>query len=110
MPILHIALSTTDVAAAIADYSTRLGCAPVVVVPDTYALWRTSSVNLSVRRDPDRPAGQLRHLGWEDETATAFIVEIDVNGIPWERFHPCHQADEIQEAWPGTNYTVSEIS
>ncbi|GAB4215382.1 MAG: hypothetical protein OHK0012_15410 [Synechococcales cyanobacterium] len=109
MPILHVALSTTDLKAAIADYSARLGSAPVVVVPDTYALWRTPHVNLSLRWDPDRPAGQLRHLGWEDDTATAFTVDIDVHGIPWERFHPLHQAAEIQEVWPGTDYPVADI-
>jgi hypothetical protein len=102
MKKLHIALSTHDIAASVADYSVRLGCAPTLVVEGQYALWRTEQINLSVRCTADEPPGQLRHLGWEDATAEAFTTEVDVNGIPWERFAAHHQAAEIRQAWPGT--------
>ncbi|MGF1491035.1 MAG: hypothetical protein ACFBSC_00985 [Microcoleaceae cyanobacterium] len=42
----------------------------------------------------------LRHMGWEDETATEFSQTTDVNGFAWERFAAAHQAQEIAELWP----------
>jgi catechol 2,3-dioxygenase-like lactoylglutathione lyase family enzyme len=103
---LHIALSTEDIAASVADYSARLGCRPDLVVEGIYALWRTDHLNLSVRQMVEVSPGPLRHLGWEDDTAEAFTADVDVNGITWERFAAHHQADEIEAAWPGTNYGV----
>lgn len=106
MKKLHIALSTDDIAASVADYSARLGCAPVLVIDEAYALWRTATLNLSIRQGSGAVAGQLRHLGWEDEQAEAFSADVDVNGITWERFAAYHQAEEIEAAWPGTDYRV----
>ncbi|MGB3308997.1 MAG: hypothetical protein WBG32_07070 [Nodosilinea sp.] len=104
---LHIALSTEDVAASVADYSERLGCEPSLVVEGIYALWRTDHLNLSIRQAAGVSPGQLRHLGWEDDTAEAFTADVDVNGITWERFAAHHQADEINEIWPKANYRVN---
>jgi catechol 2,3-dioxygenase-like lactoylglutathione lyase family enzyme len=106
MKKLHLALSSSDIAASVADYSARLGCRPALVIEGTYALWRTETLNLSIRHAPEVAPGQLRHLGWEDDEAQAFTTEVDVNGITWERFAARHQAEEIQAAWPGTNYQV----
>jgi hypothetical protein len=99
----HIALSAHDIAATVADYRHRLGAEPVVVVPGEYALFRTAELNLSIRRDSTVPAGQLRHLGWEDPSATGFSAERDVLGMTWERFNVAAQASEIEAAWPGTD-------
>lgn len=104
MKKLHIALSTDDIAASVVDYSARLGCAPVLVIDGAYALWRTETLNLSIRQGSEAAPGQLRHLGWEDDEAKAFSADVDVNGITWERFAAQHQADEIQSIWPGTEY------
>ncbi len=106
MKKLHVALSTDDVAASVVDYSRRLGCEPTLVVDEIYALWRTDQLNLSIRRADGVLPGQLRHLGWEDDTAEAFSAEEDVNGITWERFAAHHQADEINQAWPAAKYRV----
>jgi hypothetical protein len=57
-----------------------------------------------VRQDAACGVGSLRHLGWEDPTASEFIQDTDVNGIVWERFTAQHQADEINEIWPEANY------
>ena len=103
----HVAISTDDLTGTVDDYTKRLACNPSVIVPGEYALWRTETVNLSVRLDSEAPAGALRHLGWEDPGAEAFSVETDVNGIAWERFSAEQQADEIEQIWPGTGYTVS---
>lgn len=100
----HLALATRDVAACVSDYSARFGCAPAVVVPGEYALWRTATLNVSVRQDSSCAAGELRHLGWEDPTAEAFTSDTDVNGVVWERFDGALQAAEIERAWPGTGY------
>lgn len=101
---LHLAISTSDIERTIANYSVRLGTSPCAFIPGEYALWRTESLNVSVRRDDKCKAGTLRHLGWEDSTALEFTQDIDVNGIVWERFTAQHQADEINELWPEANY------
>ncbi|MEZ5541034.1 MAG: hypothetical protein R3F42_03225 [Pseudomonadota bacterium] len=102
---IHIALGVNDIASSIADYTRRLGIAPVVVVPGEYALWRTDGLNLSVRYSETGAAGQLRHLGWEDDACEVFTVEVDVNGIAWERFTAMQQAGEIRAIWPDADYT-----
>ena len=101
---IHIALATNDIEGTVKDYSQRLGCEPCVVVPNQYALWRRESINLSVRQDSSCKPGELRHLGWEDAEAEKMSSEKDVNGIVWEHFSAEQQADEIEEAWPGTGY------
>ena len=100
MKKLHLAIATHDIESSITDYSNRLGCKPCVVVPNEYALWRTRTINLSIRRDQSCKPGELRHLGWEDSEATEFSTSMDVNGIMWENFTAQQQAGEIEEAWP----------
>jgi len=95
----HLALGTADVDASVVDYSARLGAAPVVHVAGQYALWRTDSLNVSIRHDAERP-GTLRHLGWEIPDTDAFTTSTDVNGIVWERFSADQQMDEITALWP----------
>jgi hypothetical protein len=104
MKKLHIAISTDKITETIADYSIRLGAEPCSTVAGEYALWRTESLNVSIRQDPSCRAGSLRHLGWEDSSATEFTQDTDVNGVVWERFAAEHQADEINELWPEADY------
>lgn len=99
MKRFHIAIGVTDIARSVDDYTRRLGCPPSLVVPDEYALWRTSSLNLSIRRTSEQ-TGTLRHLGWEDPSAREFATERDVNGILWENFTAEQQTREILETWP----------
>ncbi len=101
---LHLALGVNDIEASVADYTKRFGQAPDLVIPGAYALWRTPSLNVSIRKTGEHEAGKLRHLGWEDDEATAFTSETDCNGILWETFAAEHQAQEIQEAWPDVTY------
>ena len=103
MKRIHIALGVCDVAQSIADYSDRLGCAPVVVIEGEYALWRTPEMNLSIRR-VEQSIGTLRHLGWEDSSVSTFSQESDCNGIVWEKFNANLQAAEIKMAWPESTY------
>jgi hypothetical protein len=100
----HIAIGVADIGRSVKDYTQRLGAEPTLVVPNEYALWRTETVNLSIRRTGDK-AGVLRHLGWEDPSAPEFSLDTDVNGIPWEHFSAEQQDREIVETWPeaGTN-------
>ena len=100
MKRIHIALGVADVAASVADYPQRLGCAPDVIIPGAYALWQTGGVNFSIRRVEAGQEG-LRHLGWEDDAAAQFQRDTDVNGIVWERFTADQQRREIEETWPG---------
>lgn len=102
MKKLHLALATDDLAATIADYSKRLSAEPVTVIENEYALWRTETLNVSIRMDPNTPPGALRHLGWEDPEAGSFTSETDCNGIVWENFTAQQQADEIEALWPGS--------
>lgn len=104
MKKLHLAIATNTITATVADYTVRLGEPPCLVIPNEYALWRTASLNISVRQDPASPPGSLRHLGWEDPEATDFSQDIDVNGIVWEHFAARHQAEEINALWPQANY------
>lgn len=103
MTRFHIALGVTDVQRSIEDYSQRFGCRPVAIVPDEYALWRTNSVNFSIRRTSET-GGTLRHLGWEDAAASTFTKEMDVNGVIWERFNCDLQVEEIRTAWPSASF------
>ena len=105
---IHLAISTGDIERTVRDYTRRLGCDPCVVVPGEYVLWRTDTLNLSVRRDATAAPGSLRHLGWENADADEFSTDIDVNGIVWEDFSAAQQADEIERMWPGTGYTAFE--
>ena len=101
---IHIAISSENIEETIRDYTKRLKCEPCLVVKGEYALWRTESLNFSVRQDALSNPGSLRHLGWEDSEATEFTEETDVNGIVWERFSADKQAEEIKELWPDTDY------
>ena len=104
MKKLHIAISTNRIEETVKDYSTRLGSEPCSYVSNEYALWRTESLNVSVRQDSTCTPGKLRHLGWEDDSAPEFSQDKDVNGIIWERFSAQQQADEINALWPQANY------
>ena len=104
MKKLHLAISTNEIEQSVQDYTVRLGVEPCSVVPGEYALWRTESLNISIRQDTKCKPSELRHLGWEDPSATEFSQDIDVNGITWERFTAEQQADEINEFWPEANY------
>ncbi len=104
MKKLHIAISTNRIEESIKDYSARLGVEPCSQMPNEYALWRTDSLNFSIRQDSSCAPGELRHLGWEDDSAPAFSEEKDVNGIGWERFSAQQQADEINHLWPAAEY------
>ncbi len=96
----HIAISVADLQSSVKDYSKRLGSKPAVLVPGEYALWRTPTLNFSIRKDRSSRAGALRHLGWEDDSATQFSQETDANGIVWEKFNEGLQKEEIKQNWP----------
>ncbi len=104
MKKLHLAISTDKIEATIKDYSVRLSTEPCLCITGEYALWRTESLNISIRKDMSCPSGSLRHLGWEDSKATEFSQDIDANGMIWECFNSQNQADEINEIWPEANY------
>lgn len=104
MKKLHISISTDKIEASIKDYTIRLGMEPCSFIPNEYALWRTDLLNLSIRQDSTCRPGELRHLGWEDNSVAEFSEEKDVNGITWERFSAQQQADEINELWPEAKY------
>jgi catechol 2,3-dioxygenase-like lactoylglutathione lyase family enzyme len=110
MKKLHLAIATNDIAKTVQDYSQKLGCEPVLIIPNEYALWRNDYLNISIRQDSSCKPGELRHMGWEDPQAKEFTTSTDVNGILWESFSAEHQAEEIEEAWPGTGYIASNDS
>lgn len=98
----HIALSVSSIAESIEDYSQRLGTKPEIVIDNQYALWRTDILNLSIRQEPHK-AGQLRHIGFEDQSQEDFVTDTDCNGILWEYFSQAQQIAEIQSVWPDSN-------
>lgn len=98
MKRFHIALAVRDLRDSIADYSARLGQRPNVVVEGKYAMWRTELLNFSINQNAER-AGQLRHIGFEDDGAEGFSSTSDVNGIEWELFSAQAQDERIVEMY-----------
>jgi len=98
MKRFHIALAVGDLRDSIADYSARLGQRPNVVVEGKYAMWRTELLNFSINQNAER-AGQLRHIGFEDDGAEGFSSTADVNGIEWELFSAQAQDERIVEMY-----------
>jgi hypothetical protein len=98
MKRFHIALAVRDLGASIADYSARLGQGPNVVVDGKYAMWRTNLLNFSINENAER-AGQLRHIGFEEDGAEGFTSTRDVNGIEWEHFSAQTQDERIVEIY-----------
>ena len=105
---IHIAISVNNITATVDDYTLRLGKKPAIVIDNEYALWRTTGLNLSIRRDQTCKPGALRHLGFEDPAANEFSTSTDINNILWEYFNAHHQQDEINHAWPQANYQVTD--
>ena len=98
MKRFHIALAVENLDSSITDYSLRLEQNPTVVVSDKYAMWRTDTLNFSINQIPDR-AGQLRHVGFEDESVQGFSSNYDTNGLEWELFSPEAQDQRIVEIY-----------
>lgn len=96
----HLALGVEDMSLSIQEYTKRLGQSPQIVIPGEYALWRTDTLNVSIRKVPSSEAGHLRHLGWELEDSPSFSSDIDCNHIPWEYFSATQQEAEIKKSWP----------
>lgn len=94
MKRFHIALAVADLDASITDYTRRLGQPPQAVVDGVYAMWRTDLLNFSIREQPER-AGRLCNLGFEDDGASEFARDHDVNGIRWERFSATEQDVQV---------------
>ncbi len=93
----HIALAVDDVDSVVRDYTERLGAPPVQQVPDTYALWRTPEINLSISKGEG--GVRLRHVGFEDDGAPEKTTATDCTGLVWERFAPDHQDAEIEKVY-----------
>lgn len=100
---VHLAVAVLDVAASVAEYSAMLGREPDLVIAPDYALWRTETLNLSIRKTGEAP-GVVRHVGFERDDATAFEAYTDQNGLLWETFSKHHQAEEIRSAWKDVDY------
>jgi hypothetical protein len=96
---IHVAIAVSDIDLSIQEYTQLTGTEPELVVPGEYALFRTESMNLSLRRTGDAP-GTVRHLGFERDDASHFSVYRDRHGLVWENFNREHQRDEIAAAWP----------
>lgn len=99
MKKFHIAIGVANIEQSIADYSLRLEQQPQIVIHGEYALWRTETLNFSIRKTEEK-TGTIRHLGWEDSNADQFTQEVDSNGIIWERFNEEEQLKEIARVWP----------
>ena len=96
----HISISVSDFTAALADYSQRLQAEPVIVSEGRYAQWQTDCLNFTISCKPAQEAGQVRHIGFEDDSASGMREEVDTAGITWEYFHPDAQKDEVCKKFP----------
>ena len=95
---IHIALAVESISKSVADYTQRIGTEPTVVVGGNYAMWRTDQMNFSINEQPEN-AGQLRHLGFEDDDANGFSMDHDCNGIMWELISPQAQDEKIVDVY-----------
>lgn len=98
MKRFHIALAVASLDTSIDDYTRRLGQPPTAVVPGRYAMWRTDLLNFSINEMPDK-AGQLRHVGFEDDAVDGYSSSKDVNGLEWELFSASEQDRRIVETY-----------
>lgn len=103
MKKFHISIAVADIKQSIDDYSIRLGCDPLIVIKNEYALWRTEFLNFSIRKTSEN-VGTLRHVGWEDPQAKRFLKDKDVNGLVWELFNAEGQLEEIRTQWPDAEF------
>ncbi|MEF3066117.1 hypothetical protein [Pandoraea apista] len=94
MKRFHIALAVRDLDKSIQDYSERLGQPPAAIVPGAYAMWRTDLLNFSINQSPAR-AGELRHIGFEDDDTPEYTSSTDCNGLLWEAFSSQEQDRRI---------------
>jgi hypothetical protein len=100
MKRFHISIAVSDYAAAVADYSKRLGVSPCVSQEGRYALWRTDLLNFTISCKAGQQAGVVRHIGFEDDVAQGFHEETDSAGIVWEYFTKEGQMKEIRDKFP----------
>jgi hypothetical protein len=98
MKRFHIALAVANLDESISDYSRRLRQSPSAVVPGQYAMWRTDLFNFSINEKSEK-AGQLRHVGFEDDAADGYSSSVDVNGLEWELFSAAEQDARIVSAY-----------
>ena len=61
-------------------------------------MWRTDLLNFSINEMLER-AGQLRHVGFEDDAVQSYSNSHDVNGIEWECFSANEQDQRIVQAY-----------
>jgi hypothetical protein len=101
MKKFHLALGVKDIQKTVEEYTKRFECEPVIVIDNEYALFRTETLNISIRKGEGSQLG-LRHLGWESDEYTECLEEIDCNGWVWETFSKEAQIKEILEIWPGS--------
>ena len=100
MKKIHVAIGVSDIERCVREYNRRLRQEADLVIPNQYALWRTQTLNLSIRKVSEEEAGKLRHLGWENPEAPEFSSDYDCNGILWEEFTTEQQDQEIERTWP----------
>ena len=100
MKKIHFSIVSHNISASIEDYSKRFAQQPCVVIDNEYVLWRTQTINFSIRYDELAKPGTLRHLGWEDDSAPEFSSDKDINNVVWERFSSDQQYEEIKALWP----------
>jgi hypothetical protein len=105
MKRFHISIAVSDYAAAVADYSKRLGVGPCVFLEGRYALWRTELLNFSISCKEGQVAGVVRHIGFEDAEEAGFREETDSAGIIWEYFTEETQMQEIHDKFPNAIIT-----
>lgn len=105
---LHIALAVKNLTTAVAEYTQRLGCEPVAIAKNRYALWRADISNLSITQD-SKIAGTIRHIGFETQDIVGMVCEYDADGIEWEYFTAEQQRLEIIKHYPDIDYPITSL-
>ena len=74
-------------------------CAPVICISAVVTMLETTSSrpvanSNSINEKPEK-AGQLRHVGFEDDAVEGYSSSLDVNGLEWELFSAAEQDRRI---------------
>lgn len=101
MERVHIAIGVSSLSESISFYEKKFSVSPELIIPHEYALFKTETMNISLRVVPENQIG-VRHVGVESMRFDSFTAEKDPSGVLWESFNEQAQYDEIEEIWPNS--------
>ncbi len=91
MKKFHMTLAVSNIPTSVHEYSQRPSQPPDWIIPDHYALWRTATLNLSIRTPSTAHSQPLRHLDWETKKPTDLPLRWTVTESPGNALPPSNE-------------------